>query len=342
MSASSAFEVEGQELYVAWHAPEHLITELAAPFFEARFGDKPWAIFTPDRSAAWDGHELTYGPGVPQHEFPHKDEFDDVWKTYYKSIFNPARLKLKAMRAEMSPKYWASMPEASLIPELIREAPARLQRMAKNANVKAEPPVGASLSELKTAAASCTACPLYENATQTVFGEGPADAGIMIVGEQPGDQEDLQGRAFVGPAGEVFNRALAEAGLSRDSIYLTNAVKHFKWTRQGKRRLHQKPNGGEMHACRPWLESEIARVKPRVILALGATAGTSILGRLPKIGQERGQVRTDSSLARAIVVSWHPSAILRSMDEREKKERFDQLVADLKIVAAAADRDARE
>ena len=327
-------DVEGQELYVAWHAPAHHITELAAPFFVRRFGDKNWCIFTPDRSARWDGTQLTFGDGIPQNEFPHKDEFDEVWKTYYKSIFNPARLKIKAMRAEMSPKYWASMPEAALIPDLIRQAPSRLQTMAKNTNVSATPPENASLAELKIAADACTACPLFKDATQTVFGEGPARAELMIVGEQPGDQEDLQGHAFVGPTGEVLNQALAAAGLQRDSIYLTNAVKHFKWTRQGKRRLHQKPSGGEMHACRPWLESEIAQVKPRFIMALGATAGTSVLGRLPKITTERGRIMTDTSLAEGVILSWHPSAILRSMNDAEKKERFEQLVADLKLAAA--------
>ena len=328
-------DTDGVELYVAWHKPEHFITELAAPFFERRFGDKRWSIFTPDRSAHWDGTALTYGDGMTQHDFQHRDQFDEVWKTYYKSIFNPARLKLKAMRAEMSPKYWSSMPETALIPDLIRDAPARLQEMAKNVNVSAEPPPGASLSELKVAAAACTACPLFKSATQVVFGEGPAHAAVMIVGEQPGDQEDLRGRAFVGPAGEILNQALAAAGLPRESLYLTNAVKHFKWTRAGKRRLHQKPNGGEMHACRPWLEAEIARVKPRVIVALGATAGTSVLGRLPKITTERGQINRDSALAKAVVLTWHPSAILRTQTDPEKKERFDQLVADLKLAASA-------
>lgn len=326
----------GGEIYVAWHKAEHYALRPGASFFARRFGDRRWSIFTPDESAHWDLEKLTFGEGLQHHEFLARDDWDEVWKTYYKSIFNPARIKIKMMKSEMSPKYWSSMPETALIPELVREAPQRLQTMAKNHRVAAQVNADLSLPELKESAKSCTACPLYRQATHVVFGEGPVRAKIMIVGEQPGDQEDLAGQPFVGPSGEVLDSALRAAGLRRDQIYVTNAVKHFKWTRQGKTRLHQKPSGQEMHACKPWLEAEIQKVKPSVIIALGATAGTAVLGRLPKITSERGRVMTGFGLAPQIVLSWHPSAILRTTDEVEKNQRMQNLCDDLRLVAQAS------
>lgn len=326
--------VEGQDVYVAWHKPEHYSVRLGTPFFVRRFGDRRWSIFTPDESAHWDLKKLSFGPGIEQHEFAVRDDWDEVWKTYYKSIFNPARIKIKMMKSEMSPKYWASMPETALIPELVREAPRRLQTMAANHRLAAQVDSTLSLPELKAAAKSCQACPLFQQATHTVFGVGSPSAKIMIVGEQPGDQEDLAGEPFVGPAGQVLEQALRAAGLSRDEVYVTNAVKHFKWTRHEKMRLHQKPSGQEMHACKPWLEAETAQVKPDIIVALGATAGTAVLGRLPKVGAERGKVITGSNLAPKVILSWHPAAILRTMDENEARERMHQLREDLRLAAA--------
>ncbi len=326
-------EIDGEELYLAWHKPEHLIVHAAAPFFVRRFGDRRWSIFTPDESAHWNLETLTFGPGMEQHAFQTRDEWDEVWKTYYKSIFNPARIKVKAMKAEMAPKYWSSMPESALIPELIRDAPARLQSMAKNHREAAVVDPTASLKSLKESAKSCKACPLYKTGTQTVFGSGQRISKIMIIGEQPGDQEDLAGLPFVGPAGKVLMKALADAGVSVDDVYLTNAVKHFKWTPQGKRRLHQKPNGREMNACKPWLEAEIAQVKPEIIIALGATAGTAVLGRLPKISTERGRIISDLTIASAVIVTWHPSAVLRSTTDDEARRRLEDLRSDIELAA---------
>jgi probable DNA metabolism protein len=328
---------EGQDIYMAWHRPEHLIVEEATPFFVRRFGDKNWCIFTPDRTATWDGQELKFSEGISQHLFPHKDDFDELWKSYYSSIFNPARLKIKAMKTEMSPKYWGSLPEAALIPDLIRQAPQRLEKMAKNQNIQASPPPTETLEDLYQAAAGCKACPLYLGANHMVPGEGPAQSEIMIVGEQPGDQEDLAGKAFVGPAGHVLNEQLQSAGLIRSDIYLTNAVKHFKFRQTEKLRLHQRPSGPEMHACRPWLEEEIKKVKPRIIVALGTTAATSVLGRLPKISQERGKVLTHSSFAEVIILSWHPAAILRAKDAADAAEKKQQLAADLALAREVLD-----
>ncbi|WP_142701807.1 UdgX family uracil-DNA binding protein [Bdellovibrio sp. ZAP7] len=324
-------DIDGQEGYVAWHKPEHLIIELGTPFFARRFGDKPWSIFSPDASAHWNMKELTFGPGMAEHEFNVADEFDEVWKTYYKSIFNPARLNLKMMKQEMSPKYWSSMPETALIHELVREAPQRLQNMAAAPQVRAEVPKNKSLAEVKDLAKKCQICPWAGHSTQTVFGEGNPHADLMIVGEQPGNEEDLSGQAFIGPAGKLLSEALEELGIHRESIYITNAVKHFKWTpgEDGKARIHKKPSGTDMHACKPWLEAEIAAVKPRVIIALGTTAATAILGRLVKINEYREKVITNNALAENILVSWHPSAILRAFDQKDATEKLAQLRSDL-------------
>lgn len=331
--------VNDEEIYVAWHQPEHIIVRKTASFFMKRFGDKKWSIFTPDESAHWDMKVISYSEGVLQNDFEHqgrgRDPFDEVWKSYYKSIFNPARIKIKAMKAEFPEKYWASLPEAEIIRELVRDAPSRLQEMAKNQNLRAEPPSNASLSEVKSAASVCNACPLAGHATQTVFGEGPKSARMMIVGEQPGDEEDTSGQPFVGPSGHLLNEVLSQLGMKREEIYITNAVKHFKYEQNGKLRLHKTASGREMHACKPWLEKEIELVKPEIILVLGRTAATSVLGRLTNISKERGQIMENFASAPKIVVSWHPSAILRSANEGEQQEKLNQFVADLRLAQEA-------
>jgi uracil-DNA glycosylase len=185
-----------------------------------------------------------------------------------------------------------------------------------------------SLKALREAAATCKGCPLYGPATQTVFGEGPEDADIMFVGEQPGDKEDLAGRPFVGPAGQLFDRALEEAGLDRSNTYITNAVKHFKFTPRGKIRLHQKPNTMEIRACHPWLEQELEIVRPKLVVAMGATAAQSVFGRAMPIGKNRGQVLRAGD-ARALITV-HPSFLLRAPDE-DKDREYARFVADLKL-----------
>jgi uracil-DNA glycosylase family protein len=189
-----------------------------------------------------------------------------------------------------------------------------------------------SVTTLREAAADCRACPLWKDATQTVFGEGPARAAIVLVGEQPGDREDKEGRPFVGPAGQVLDDALGDAGIDRKQVYLTNAVKHFKWTPRGKRRIHQKPSAAETAACRPWLDAELAVVKPDVLVALGATAAQALLGSGFRVTRERG-VPVDSDLAPNVIATVHPSSILRAGDEVERREAYDAFVADLKVVA---------
>ncbi len=195
-----------------------------------------------------------------------------------------------------------------------------------------------SLTVLREAARGCRGCDLCEVGTQTVFGEGPEDARVVMVGEQPGDQEGVQGRPFVGPAGELLNRALLEAGLRREEIYITNAVKHFKWTPdpRGKRRIHAKPNALEVRACRPWLDEELKLVKPKVLVLLGAKAGQSLLGASFRVNASRGRVLTDTALSPLLVIATiHPSAILRTPEDLRERE-YQAMVSDLRLVAAAA------
>jgi uracil-DNA glycosylase len=189
-----------------------------------------------------------------------------------------------------------------------------------------------SLPSLRQAAAGCRGCTLYIKATQTVFGEGPARARVVLVGEQPGDQEDKQGRPFVGPAGRVLEKALGEAGVSRDSVYVTNAVKHFYFEERGKARIHKKPRAGDVKACRPWLEAELSVVKPDVLVLLGATAAQAVFGSAFRVSRQRGQL-LQSALARVTIATVHPSSILRAPDEAAREEAFRGLVADLKVVA---------
>ena len=197
-------------------------------------------------------------------------------------------------------------------------------------------PVTDSLDDLRSAAAGCTACPLYRDATQTVFGEGAVGARVLLVGEQPGDKEDLAGEPFVGPAGQLLDEALEAAGVDRREAYVTNAVKHFKWTRKGngKVRLHQKPNAAEVTACRPWLEAELAVVQPEVVVCLGATAAAALLGKDVRVTRDRGRWLSSDLVPRALATI-HPSAVLRSSDAAARAEAFEGLVADLRLVPIA-------
>jgi DNA polymerase len=186
---------------------------------------------------------------------------------------------------------------------------------------------------VRAVAAGCRACDLYARATQTVFGEGPKRADIMMVGEQPGDVEDTEGHPFVGPAGRLLDTAFEQAAIDRHAVYLTNVVKHFKWEPRGKRRIHMKPNAAEVSACRPWLDTEIALVKPRILVCLGAVAAQALLGRGFKVSTDRGRF-VDSTLAPRVTATVHPSSILRAPDEASRREAMELFVADLRIVAA--------
>jgi DNA polymerase len=196
-------------------------------------------------------------------------------------------------------------------------------------------PKTSSLAALKKAAKTCTACHLYKHATQTVFGDGARGAKLMLLGEQPGDQEDLAGKPFVGPAGKMLDRALEEAGIDRREVYVTNTVKHFKWEPRGKRRIHKKPNSREIAACRPWLEAELRVIKPGLLVCLGATAAQAIFGPMFRVTRDRGKVM-NSELAPKVLATVHPSSLLRQTDEESREREYKLFVADLKAAAKAA------
>src|SRR5437867_13117806 len=199
----------------------------------------------------------------------------------------------------------------------------------------ATPPDTSSLTEVRAASRQCTACHLYKQATQTVFGEGPKGAPMMLVGEQPGDYEDVAGKPFVGPAGKIMDRALEEAGIDRSQVYVTNAVKHFKWELRGKRRIHQKPNSREIAACRPWLEAELRLVKQKLVVVLGATAAQAIFGPSFRVTRERGKVLS-SKFAPRVLATVHPSSLLRQPDEESRQREYKRFVADLRAAVKAA------
>ena len=321
----------GRRRFVAWFEPDHFIVSRTAPFFQRRFTDMDWLILTPRGSAGWDGErlEIRNEPAEKPEIF---DATDDLWRTYYTHIFNPARLKIGAMMSEMPKKYWKNLPEASLIPDLIATAESRVRTMIAEAASQppvrherrrlAEPvaaPAAGALAALAEEARQCTRCPLHCKATQTVFGEGPEAAPMLFVGEQPGDREDLAGRPFVGPAGQIFDQALVKAGIERSGVYVTNAVKHFKYEPRGKLRLHKRPDSGEIAHCRWWLEKEIELVRPRVIIAMGATAVEGLTRSKTAYGKLKDQA-VALSPETSLITTIHPSYLLRLKDEAQRAE----------------------
>jgi DNA polymerase len=333
-----------EERFIAWFEPDHYVLEATAPFFSRRFAGMHWGIVTPYASAWWDTENLRFGPGGKKADVPAEDAVEDDWKTYYASIFNPARLKVSMMKSEMPVKYWRNLPEAESINTLIRNAKTMEQEMIERAAT--QPPAHhlrraarqpepqetgeiTSFAEARDAVHSCRRCPLYEQATQAVFGEGPEHAQVMFVGEQPGDQEDLAGRPFVGPAGQVLDEVIEKVGIDRKKVYVTNAVKHFKFEPRGKRRIHQRPDGGEVQACKFWLNLEVEHVRPKVIVALGATAAQSLLGKASvTIGKMRGQPMQMAD-GTVLFITNHPSYLLRIPDAEGKARERAKFEADL-------------
>ncbi len=343
--------VVGRRRFLAWFEPDHFIVARVAPFFQRRFNDMDWIIATPRGSASWDGESLRVST-EPAQKPDISDETDELWRTYYASIFNPARLKVKMMMTEMPKKYWKNLPEAELIPGLIAGAEAKVLDMGRKqaseplpfhhrlqeaaARVPAAPVAEAgTIDALREEARHCSCCDLHCRATQTVFGEGPVDAQVMIVGEQPGDQEDLAGRPFVGPAGRVFDEALSLAGLDRRRLYVTNAVKHFKYEPRGKRRIHQRPNMGEVQQCRWWLTREIDLVKPKLIVAMGATALFSLTDRKDRLEDVRSRPIVMDE-ARTLFVTVHPSYLLRIPDEGRRAEELARFREDISLISRLA------
>lgn len=323
-------DAEGNEHYVAWHRPDHYSLQLSAPFFQRRFAVMRWTILTPDESAHWDGEQLHYGPGATAADAPDEDAMEALWQAFYRAIFNPARIKLKAMKKELPVRHWRTLPEAALIQEMLREAPQRVERMlAQQEGLACTAadflPRARTLETLRQAAQGCQGCALYAPATQTVFGIGPQDAALVLVGEQPGDEEDRIGQPFIGPAGEVLGHALAEAGLARDKLYLTNAVKHFKHSFTDNRRLHRTPTLREINACKPWLEAELSCLQPKVIVCLGVSAARALISPSFALRDARGELLQRGQLN--LLATYHPAAVLRG---QSADEIYAALVADLR------------
>ncbi len=360
--------------FVAWYEPEHHVLRSEADFFARRFAALRWSILTPALSAHWDGEAVRFGPGARRGDAPTEDAAEAMWRAYFAAIFNPARLKPEAMRAEMPKKFWRNLPEARDIPRLIEEAPRRVAEMIARgamapaprrqrpvhlpspavmaAAAKPEPATGVetaamsdtathpdiaeALAELRRDLLARNDIPAWTaNATQPVMGEGPGRPLLMFIGEQPGDEEDIGGKPFVGPAGRLWNRALGEAGVPRDEAYVTNAVKHFKFTPTGKRRLHQSPDAGDITWYRPFLQREIEIVRPRLIVTLGATALRAVSGRAMPVTKMRGSLLRSPD-GRPFYPTVHPSYLLRLPDEAAKAREYDRFVEDLGQAAATA------
>jgi probable DNA metabolism protein len=330
------------ERFVAWFEPQHLILKQASAFFIKRFANMHWTILTPDGTLGWDRRELTFGPGVPKSRAPTEDALEEWWLSYYRSTFNPARVNPTMMRSEMPVRYWKNLPEAALIPGMLAQAEQRASRMieapptaprkATGFVVPASTASRGSLLALREQAQTCQRCPLFCNATQTVFGEGPDTAPVVFVGEQPGDQEDLMGRPFVGPAGQLFDKAAVEAGIDRSRAYVTNAVKHFKFEPRGKRRIHKRPDNNEVEHCRWWLDRELELIQPRLVVALGGTAARALTGKDVRITEMRGKT-IDYRGGPSILFTVHPSYLLRLPDEQARRAEYARFVHDLSQVA---------
>lgn len=345
-------ESEASE-YVAWFEPNHHIVEASAAFFTQRFTNMHWSILTPEICMHWNGETLTYSPGASKSDAPAEDAGEDLWRSYYRSIFNPARLKVGTMQAQMPKKYWRNLPEADLIAGLVASADKRKDEMIaaqptqpQRKIVKYVPEKEAvmvtshtedaqsALQALNHSMLAGTEFPLAAHATQAVFGVGPAPAKIMLLGEQPGDQEDLAGQPFIGPAGKILDQALIEAGISRSEVYLTNTVKHFKFTMVRNRRQHRSPDVRDMKIYLPWLSGEITIVQPQVIVALGAVAAHAISGRSLGIEANRGKLLSLTN-GRQVILTYHPSFILRTPDLADKQAHYDTLVRDLALALKA-------
>lgn len=318
-----------KSIYMAWHRPDHRVLKFSASFFANRFNGMNWVIYTPDESMSWIDNQLTFGPGITQQEAQAFDHTEELWKTYFGSIFNPGRLKVKAMKKELPVRHWATLPEAEIISQLIADAPKKLDEFYESQRPGAQQwvPKEATLPELKAALPNCNACGICTKATAPVFGEGPSNAQIVFVGEQPGNEEDLSGSPFVGPAGKILMDALEKAGIKRNEVYITNAVKAFKWKENNGTRRHVNPSSFEIGACRPWVKAELEIIKPHLLVCLGASAAQSVFGKMMKVHDSRGKIFQTSFCEKTIILP-HPSAILRT-PAQEQETLHQQFINDI-------------
>ena len=337
-------DAQAPETYVAWFEPAHHVVERAADFFVDRMANLRFSILTPEVCAHWSEGELSFSPGVDGTDLPESGACEGDWRAYFAAVFNPARANAQLMTQHMPKRYWRNMPETEAIASLLLDAEGRARAMVQADPTEPSPrarrkpataveldpgAVPESLAAMAEMLQACRRCDLWREATQAVAGQGPSHAPLMFVGEQPGDVEDLRGQPFVGPAGQLLDRALAEAGVPRPDCYVTNAVKHFKHEPRGKRRIHQRPNAGEVKACRWWLDHERRLVKPRVIVALGATAASSVFGRSVSVTRERGPAGEIGGGAIGFVTV-HPSFLLRLPDAAAKAREYELFVRDLR------------
>lgn len=332
---------EGREQFVAWFEPDHHITEAVAPFFCKRFTGMDWLIVTPEASIAWDGKTSSVGPGGRKDDVPLEDVIEAEWRTYYANIFNPARVKITAMKSEMPMKYWKNLPEAELIPSLLEQAGTRVHAMVSQktefslvgqAAEQSAANLPVSLEQLYAMLEQQPDAPMEKFSKKLIQGIGPDHADIMFIGEQPGDQEDREGKPFVGPAGQLLDRAFDEAGIDQQQTFLTNAVKRFKFTPRGKRRIHETPNVGEINYYRWWVEQEIRLVNPRLVVALGATAARCLTGKAVTISRHRGEILPGAD-DRSMLITVHPSYLLRIPDEQGRQVEYAKFVRDLQMAA---------
>ncbi|WP_020654023.1 UdgX family uracil-DNA binding protein [Massilia niastensis] len=338
-------EEAGPPRFVAWFEPRHDVLPQVAEHFIARMGGVSWMIATPEASVLWDGATLHNTGPLMSSAADLDDAGEALWLTYYRSIFNPARLNAPLMQSHIPSRFWKNLPEGALVPSLVSQAGLGARRIGQVAAVGRKsgstipiaPEDAQPEREQPSRLDECRRCELWQYATQAVGGEGPKRADIMIVGEQPGDQEDLAGAPFVGPAGKLLDRVFEQAGLDRRSVYLTNAVKHFKWEPRGKRRLHKTPVQREIEACHYWLEKELAACKPKVIVVMGATALKSVF--------QAGNVTLKDKIGRPVrhgdswvVTIYHPSYVLRVPDEASKQEAFSVMVKGLKLAQELLER----
>ncbi|WP_229425276.1 UdgX family uracil-DNA binding protein [Massilia sp. Se16.2.3] len=339
----------GPPQFAAWFEPRHDVLPRVAEHFKNRMGGVTWMIGTPDASVMWDGATLHHTGPLMSSAADLIDTGEALWLTYYRSIFNPARVNAQLLQSHIPSRFWKNLPEGAIVPAMVSNAElgARSTGQAQavgrksGATIPIAPLDAQPERQQPSKLDECRRCELWQFATQAVPGAGPKKAPIMLVGEQPGDQEDLAGEAFVGPAGKLLDRVFEAAQLERRTIYLTNAVKHFKWEPRGKRRLHKTPAQREVEACHYWLEKELAAVKPKVIVALGATALKSVLrdGKA-KLGDMLGKAIEHEG--RWVVTVYHPSYILRVPDEETRHQAFNVMVEGLKLAQQLLERQPEE
>jgi probable DNA metabolism protein len=329
--------------FVAWYEPTHDVLKRVGPHFAQRMGKASWMIATPRATLAWDGQSLQLAGPLPAPPSRLQDPGEALWLSYYRSIFNPARVNMRLLQSHIPSRHWKNLPEGELVPEMVKQAHAGARKIGQFEAVGRRKgstiPIAADDAQPrrpdKGKLDECRRCELWERATQAVPGKGATHARIMLVAEQPGDQEDLAGEPLVGPAGKLLDAALAAAGVERQSLYLTNAVKHFGWELRGKRRIHKTPTQRNVDACHGWLEEELAKVGPKVVVTLGATALKAVTGlKQAKLGEMLGPAMLVEG--RQIGATYHPSFVLRVTDEEGKKKAFDALVDALQLAARLA------